>query len=112
MERDLKDILVERSIELFYSTEEPVYSVNVDWPNKYPLHYNPYDVGCAALEALIEVNLLDLLDDKVGVLKLINEVTDEASPRIPDRDEITLSRVAAANALNNYGGPEKFFSPN
>jgi len=111
-ERKLKDILVERSVELFYHTDEPVYAVNEDWPNAYPIRYSPYDLGAAALEALVEANVLDLSTQNRQVIRMVAEVRQEAVKQIPDESEITRARTAAAFLLNNYGGRDRVFSPN
>jgi len=97
---ELKDKLINRTVELFWKTDEPVYPVQEDYPNQLPVRYIPYDLNSAAFDAILETGILNTFDARPDLIRLIRELADEAGPLIPELAQVTIGRVALAELLN------------
>ena len=96
----------------FLETDEPVYSVSINYPNAYPVRYDPYGLGAAAFEAIMETEPALLRRSPIEVVRKKMMIEAELEREIPDWEDTYISRCIAAIALNNYGGPNIAFSPN
>jgi hypothetical protein len=108
---DLKQEVYERTVELFYEPEEEVYSTRPHFPRPYPLLYLAYDLSSAAIDAMAEWEECQTLSG-LELLRMRDEIVSRVEESTDMWAAITLGRMAMAQILNHYGGPERPFCPN
>lgn len=112
MSRPDYEHMVATGSDLFAQPEEEIFSVPIDYPRPYPIYYSAYDVGVAAIDAMIESDRHLFKKGIAEIIYIREAVEDEIMRQNPHWETIVKARSYGALALNNYGGRDIPFCPN
>lgn len=104
----LKPHLIDEAAGSFLSAEA-VFSVPLDFPLPYPRMYVANGLGEAALDVMIDNDLMG--PDSLENIRIRRELEEGIKEVVPGSEQIVLAREISAKILNNYS-PEGEFNPN
>jgi hypothetical protein len=85
------------------------YTVSIDYPRPFPQLYIAYGLGEAALQAMLDNDLIG--PDFLSTISLRSQLEETIMSSVPEWETIVKRREMAAIILNNYS-PEGAFNPN
>jgi hypothetical protein len=100
--------LVLKAADLFAGDEE-IYSSPIDYPKPDPITYYAYDLGTAAVDAMLISGFSP--NDIKSDLALREQLEEEVKEVVSDWREISARRIFNAFLLNSYS-PHGSFNPN